>query len=467
MATSSTGNKLPNINGLQDAKPRHSLGYRVQHHVRTAVAAAIAATLVFVGTAAAATWMDVNGIIKNNSVGVIGQGSLNTDASIIDPNSGKPIEFVLIGQDSRDGAENQAIGGSFDDVIGNHQADTAMIVQISADRTEINLVSIPRDSLVDVPQCETSKGTIPAQYNVMFNSIFAGAYKTGGNLSSAASCTLNAVNSLTGLNIQNFIVVDFAGLVKMIDSVGGVDLCIPQNVNDPYTGLNLDKGMHHLDGVAATQYARIRHGIGDGSDTSRTTRQQYLIKQLMSEALSKNLFTDTAQLYQLAKSALKSLNISQGMADTAALAGLAMSLKNFTMTNLQTQTVPVVPAPSDPNRSVWTDEADNLWEKMRAGKPIFDTADSNSGDSSDTSSDNSASSDDSGTTDSNQSDTTAETPDPVTGLITKSDGTLVDPSTGGTVDPDDGSIHDATTGQYIGLADRYLNATVCAVPAKN
>ena len=442
MATSSTGNKLPNINGLQDAKPRHSLGYRVQHHVRTAVAA----TLVFVGTAAAATWMDVNGIIKNNSVGVIGQGSLNTDASIIDPNSGKPIEFVLIGQDSRDGAENQAIGGSFDDVIGNHQADTAMIVQISADRKEINLVSIPRDSLVDVPQCETSKGTIPAQYNVMFNSIFAGAYKTGGDLSSAASCTLNAVNSLTGLNIQNFIVVDFAGLVKMIDSVGGVD---------------------HLDGVAATQYARIRHGIGDGSDTSRTTRQQYLIKQLMSEALSKNLFTDTAQLYQLAKSALKSLNISQGMADTAALAGLAMSLKNFTMTNLQTQTVPVVPAPSDPNRSVWTDEADNLWEKMRAGKPIFDTADSNSGDSSDTSSDNSASSDDSGTTDSNQSDTTAETPDPVTGLITKSDGTLVDPSTGGTVDPDDGSIHDATTGQYIGLADRYLNATVCAVPAKN
>lgn len=192
MATSSTGNKLPNINGLQDAKPRHSLGYRVQHHVRTAVAAAIAATLVFVGTAAAATWMDVNGIIKNNSVGVIGQGSLNTDASIIDPNSGKPIEFVLIGQDSRDGAENQAIGGSFDDVIGNHQADTAMIVQISADRKEINLVSIPRDSLVDVPQCETSKGTIPAQYNVMFNSIFAGAYKTGGDLSSAASCTLNA-----------------------------------------------------------------------------------------------------------------------------------------------------------------------------------------------------------------------------------------------------------------------------------
>ena len=91
----------------------------------------------------------------------------------------------------------------------------------------------------------------------------------------------------------------------------------------------------------------------------------------MNEALSKNLFTDTAQLYQLAKSALQSLYISQGMADTAALAGLAMSLKDFNLSNLYSQTVPVVSAPSDPNRSVWTDEAETLWEKMRADKPIL------------------------------------------------------------------------------------------------
>ena len=318
MTTSPAGDKLPNVNGLRDAKPRHSLGYRVQHRARTIVASVIAAMLVFSGTAAAATWLDVNGIIKDHSVEIIGQGSLDANTSIIDPNSGKPIEFVLIGQDSRDGEENQSVGGNFDDVVGNHQADTTMVAQISADRTKINLVSIPRDSLVDIPQCETTNGTIPAQYNVMFNSIFANAYQTGGDLASAASCTLNAVNSLTGLNIQNFIVVDFAGLVKMINAVGGVDLCIPQDVDDPYTSLQLTKGLHHLDGHQATQYARTRHGLGDGSDTSRTTRQQYLIKQLMNEALSKNLFTDTAQLYQLAKSALQSLYISQGMADTAA-----------------------------------------------------------------------------------------------------------------------------------------------------
>ena len=70
-------------------------------------------------------------------------------------------------------------------------------------------------------------------------------------------------------------------------------------------------------------------------------------------------------------------------------------------------------------------------------------------------------------TDNTGSQEAAPTPDPVTGLITQADGTLIDPNTGGTVDPEDGSIHDALTGQYIGLADRYLNATVCAVPAKS
>ena len=179
MTSSPAGNKLPNINGLRDSNPRHSLGYRVQHRARTVVASVIVAMLVFAGTAAAATWLDVDNVIQHQKVDVIGQGSVSAEPTIIDPNSGKPIEILLLGQDSRDGEGNQAIGG---DMTGNHQADTAMVLQISADRSAINLVSIPRDSLVDVPQCETSKGTIPAQYGVMFNSIFAGAYQTGGQL---------------------------------------------------------------------------------------------------------------------------------------------------------------------------------------------------------------------------------------------------------------------------------------------
>lgn len=474
---------LPNINGWQDTRPRHVTGYRVRHRVRTTVVMVVAAILVFVGAAAAATFVDIDSTLRSRMVSIIPQDGSARTTQIVDPNAGKSINVLLLGQDTRDGEANAAIGGG-DTSPGSHQADTTMVLQISADRTFINLVSIPRDSIVDAPRCETSHGTLAAQHNVMFNSIFASAYAKGGDLASAASCTVTTVNSLTGLDIQQFVVVDFQGLSSMIDAVGGVDICIPQDTKDRYTSLDLKKGLQHLNGTQATQYARMRHGTGtDGSDIMRTTRQQYLIKALLSQALSKNLFTQSGQLYQLAKAALKSLDISTGLANTTTLAGLAMSLKDFDMSRLYAQTVPVAPWAYDANRRVWTSAADDLWDKMREDRPLTvadDTAadsaadGTQSGTPSDTSpangSDGSASAPQSGT---GENTGTAEgtqeaapQPDPKTGLITQADGTLIDPNTGGIVDPDNGAIKDPNTGEYIGIADRYLNATVCAVPAK-
>ncbi len=101
-------------------------------------------------------------------------------------------------------------------------------------------------------------------------------------------------------------------------------------------------------------------------------------------------------------------------------------------------------------------------------KPIYGSDESDTNTDADSAGNAGDSTDDSTEgTDNTGSQEAAPTPDSVTGLITQADGTLIDPNTGGTVDPEDGSIHDALTGQYIGLADRYLNATVCAVPAKN
>lgn len=470
--SNTTDEKLPNLNGLHNARPKHSLGYRVEHRLRSIIVMVIIACFMFTGSAAAAVWVDLNSTVRSGVVQTIAQGDSKDDeeSGIIDPNEGKSIELLILGQDTRDGGDNSSLGGTQD--AGLHNADTTMVMQISADRSWINLMSIPRDSLVDVPQCETANGTMAAQYGVMFNSIFPNAWSFGGDLASAASCTMNAVNSLTGLNINNFIVVDFQGLRDMIDALGGVDICVPTDISDPYTGLNLARGLQHLDGTQATQYARVRHGVGNGTDTMRTTRQQYLIKQLVRTALSKNLLTDTSQLYQLAKSALRSLNFSAGLGDMTTLVSLAMSLASFNMDNLYAQTVPVMPAPSDYNRRVWTDDADLLWAKMREGKPLTETTqdatsdtDANGDQQSDgTTNDDATAADGSSTDDSAASDTTgASTPDPVTGLITLEDGTLIDPNTGGIVNPEDGSITDPNTSEYIGIADRYLNATVCAV----
>ncbi|MDF7663984.1 LCP family protein [Bifidobacterium sp. ESL0763] len=460
---------VPNINGWRQIKPRHGTIYVVRHRLRRAIAMVVVAALGFVGSAAGAGVISL--MLAPKNVHVIAQkGVVKEDP--VDPNAGKPIEFLLLGQDTRDGGDNSALGGSnpaYEDDSDEHNADTAMVVQISADRSYINIVSIPRDSMVDVPSCNTSRGTMPARYNVMFNSVFASAWQTGGDLASAASCTVNAVNSLTGLNLQHFIVVDFQGLKSMIDAIGGVDMCIPTDMRDEYTDLDVKRGLQHLDGNQATQYARMRHGTGtDGSDIMRTTRQQYLIKELMNQALSKNIMTHSGQLYRLANSALGSLSISSGLAHPGTLVGLAVSLKHFKVDHLYTQTISVVPAPSDPNRVVWSDSADATWQKLRDNQPLTEAADAGASSSQSGSAQGGTAQQGGGQDAQGQQDSgNGGTLDAKTGLIDMPDGTLVDPVTGGTVDPDDGSIRDPQTGQYIGIAYQYLNVTVCAVPAQS
>ena len=479
----SSGNDIPNFRGLGSHRPQHSVAYKVSHRLRNGLIMAIIAVLCFAGTAAASAWADLVGTLDSRTVSVIPQakGDDKEDA-IVDPNAGKSIELLLIGQDTREGEGNSGIGGTEADMADLHNSDTAIVMQISADRKWINMVSIPRDSMVDVPSCETSKGTIPAQSYVMFNSIFPNAYSIGGDLASAASCTMSAVNSLTGLHIKNFVVVDFNGLKSMIDAIGGVDVCIPMDMTDPYTGLNLPKGMNHLDGTQATQYARTRHATGtDGSDIMRTTRQQYLIKQLFNKVKSANLLTQTDDLYQLAKSALKSLNISSGLANISTLVGLATSLSSFDISHMYAQTVPIIPDPQNINRRVWAETAEEVWGKLRHGKPLVSNdsskaGDADSSDASDTQGNANGEASLDGTTaegtgteetgGNGQATTQTPAPDPTTGVITMADGTLIDAATGGIIDPETGAIRDPNTGEYSGMADRYLNNTVCAVPAQ-
>lgn len=466
---------LPNFGWHRSGMPRHSLGYQATHKVFTGVTMAIVAVLAFVGTCAAATYSDINTTISDNKVQSIPQdGKNDTENRLIDPYANTPIDILLIGQDTRDGSDNTAIGGDAADTQNLHNSDTTMIMQIAADRKTINLVSLPRDLMIDAPSCQTTNGEIPAQYTVQLNSIFANAYSVGGDVASAASCALKTVNTLGGLDIKNFMVIDFGGLVKMVNAIGGVDVCVPTDMYDTYTGLNLKRGLVHMDGTTATQYARTRHATGtDGSDTMRTTRQQYLIKRIISTALAKNYFTQTGELYQLAKAGLESVQMSASLADTMTLAGLGMSLKNFDITHLYSQTIPVEPWVEDANRSQFAAGADAVWKKLREHKPLVEeqTADSGSSDSSksDTNTDNTTDNTDT-TTDGTDSSANSGNSgsaddgskyDAKTGVITKADGTLIDKETGGTIDPETGAIRDATTGQFIGLANRYIEVTYC------
>ena len=229
--------------------------------------------------------------------------------------------------------------------------------------------------------------------------------------------------------------------------------------------------MQHLNGRLATQYARMRHDTAsDGSDIMRTTRQQYLIKQLMHQALSKNLLTQSGELYQLAKSALGALNISEGLANPSTLVGLALSMRKLDTSHIYARTIPVVPDSYDPNRVVWSDEADDIWEKMRENKPLTLKQQYAKNDKKHT---KNSSKDSNSNEDISENDKLNNSPEhkkpygkinPKTGLVKNEQGQLIDPNTGGIVNPENGTIHDAQTGQYVGIADKYVNNVLCAVP---
>lgn len=464
-------NTVPNL-AHTNAHPLHAPIYRLSHRLRTVIIATILAALTFVGTASALVANNITTLVEEAQAPIIAQSHVKQE-TIVDPNAGKPINILVLGQDTRSGEANAKIGagGSADD----HQSDTAMVVQLSADRSFINIVSIPRDSIVDQPSCNTSQGVLGARNNVMFNSIFATAYQFGGDVSSAASCTINAVNALTGLEISQFIVVDFAGLSNMISALGGVDICIAQNIQDDTTGLNLRRGLHHLNGVEATQYARVRHGVtgADGSDIYRTTRQQFLIKSLLREAKQKNLFTQTNQLYQLATSAIQSLTMSPGLADVPTLVGMSAALTKLNTNHIYARTVPVTQYVYDLNRVVWTDDAVQIWDTLKNNKPLTEDSSATQTEQDTNTQDTHNEQENTDTTQSQETPlsqdgqataTSQGTLDTNTGLLVMPDGSLVDPNTNGYVDPDSGVIKDANTGQAIGMADGYVSYQFCGIP---
>lgn len=452
------------------------------------------------------TWMALQSKLnaKAMEVPVLHNDSKPVEYKPIDPNDGRPLNILLLGQDTRGGdAENAEIGGHDPNDVDNHQADTAMVVNISADRNRVDVISLPRDSIVNQPECATTNGVAPARDNVMLNSTFAYGWKYGGDLPSAVSCELATVNQATGLDITQTVVVDFAGMMRMIDAIGGVEICVPARVDDSYTNLKLDPGVHKLNGLDATQYARVRHGVdgADGSDIMRTVRQQTVIKALISQALSSGTLSNPTRLYSLGVSVIDSLNLSKGLASAPTLVGLAYSLRHLNMNEIQTRTVPVVPWPQDPNRVMWSDEADEIWEALRNDKPLgvnvnvtddqehTNDADnpnsvdpkvdetSSPNDADNTSGDNSNNRNDESSDINNQTDLTsngstdAETAsadgfvmdDALELLRSLETGDLRDPVTGGRVDPKTGYVYDPKTGGVVGLAYQYVDDTICKV----
>jgi LCP family protein required for cell wall assembly len=265
------------------------------------------------------------------------------------------LNILVLGSDSRSGKANKELGGG--DSTGA-RSDTAMVVHIDAGRTGATVVSIPRDTLVTRPSCPLpSGGSTATAYGAMFNS----AYAVGGPV-----CAVKTVESMTNVRMDHYIEIDFSGFAKLVDALGGVTVTTDQDIDDDKSHLHLPSGTHHLNGTRALALARTRHGIGDGSDLGRIGLQQKLVTALLEQMAATDLLSDPAGLYRAADAVTAGLTTDTGLDSLGELMRLGESLKGLTADHVRTVMMPVVTAPSDPNRVVAKEPAaDDLWASLR------------------------------------------------------------------------------------------------------
>lgn len=348
--------------------PAHAR-FRRSHRVMRSLGLVLTGALAFVATGAGAVYYTMQGNITSVDVSALLGDAGEAQPDPVDPNAGTPLNILLLGSDDRSGV-NADIGGVEDGM----RSDTSILMHISADRSRVELISIPRDTLVDIPSCTMTDGTTTwAQSDAMFNSAFAIGWDNGGDITSAVGCTMKTVQEVTGVTLSGFALVDFAGFQSMIDSIGGVPMCIPEDIESPDAGLYLSAGYQTLNGAQALGLARARKGTNmDGSDLKRIDRQQELLGATASAVLDRNTLLDPSSLLPFLNAATSSVTASPELASIQNLSGLAFALRGIDKNNITFMTIPIMEAPSDRYRVVMTSEADAIWAKIASDTPIVE-----------------------------------------------------------------------------------------------
>ncbi|MFC1417996.1 LCP family protein [Streptacidiphilus cavernicola] len=234
-----------------------------------------------------------------------------------DPLGRTPLNLLLIGSDTRIGAANCKDGGACKTAVGA-RADVEMLVHLSADRSNITVMSIPRDLYTQLPACTDPSGK---------TSTPGGFGQINGTLQYGPSCTAMAVHKLTGVPIDDFMMVDFSGVVSMSNALGGVNLCFTHRFYDINSGLKLTQGSHVLKGQAALQFLRTRDSFGDGSDNvGRTTATHVFFTQMINKLKNAGTITNIPAMLSIANAASNALTVSPDIHTPAELLDLARNL---------------------------------------------------------------------------------------------------------------------------------------------
>lgn len=306
------------------------------------------------------------------------QSVLTDDSNIVTPTQ-TPAQsdktyaaenILLLGSDSRAGANGNASNndGSIDTSVS--QSDTLMVAHVSADREHVTVVSIPRDLQVDAPQCKQwSNGVVsdteqPITEGEQWK--ITNAYAVGG-----PACTVRAVQQLTGLRIDRVIGIDFSGFKAMVDAVGGIQVNICKPIVDAELNTVIPTaGEQIVTGDKALDLVRARKVKGDPTgDLGRIRRQQVVLSALLRQVTSAGTLLNPSTLNSFLQAFVQSTYTDNVTIDD--LVALAQSFGTLDPAKITFYTLPTHISESDPDAlALDTETAHAVFQAMIEDLPL-------------------------------------------------------------------------------------------------
>lgn len=263
------------------------------------------------------------------------------------------LNVLVVGDDSRDGLTDEQLAALGTERVAGGRTDTVMLLQLDPAREHAAVLSFPRDLLVT--RCDGSNGRINAAYGI------GESNGTGG-----AACLVDTVTDFTGIPINHYVEVNFAGFIDVVDVLGGVTMYIEEpGIVDRYAGLDLDSGCQTLDGTQALGFVRARK---IDNDFGRMARQQRFVRELVSEIVSAGTLVNVPRMFAIVDAAGRAVETDSELS-LSVMRRLAFSLRNLSAERLDTRVVPAVPRTIGGAAMVVAreDEAEELFAAFREG----------------------------------------------------------------------------------------------------
>jgi LCP family protein required for cell wall assembly len=283
----------------------------------------------------------------------------------------KALNYLLVGSDTREGLTREQMKllrvGSTKTAAGS-RSDTMLLVHISKSRDKATIISIPRDSLVTIPEHPSTldKTKIVPAAKGKINAAFA----FGG-----APLLIQTIEDETGVRIDHYIEIGFAGFAGMVDALGGIEVCTKRDIDDPGSHLVLPAGVHTLNGVEALKYVRTRDFDGMG-DLGRMQRQQQFMSAVLRKVTSTGVLLNPIKLVNFFNAAIATVKTDSEL-NKSDLLTLAKQMKNLSSSNVRTLTIPLgnvnARVPGVGSVVTWDSElAPELFNRIREDLPLTD-----------------------------------------------------------------------------------------------